>query len=133
MTARWTIAGTDRIADLVELDLAAAAEAAAERRIHLAAEAGLPGIERGAHLIYLDEDGEHRGTFARIAEFGTGYGRRFRRSYLRVEITATGGQGVYIDPALVQRAAEPSLPACRRFAGTGRRCTTCKIHRNIHD
>jgi len=134
-SARWTIDGTDRrsrIAALVELDLAAAAEAATERRIHLTAEAGLPGIARGADLTYLADDGEHRGTFERIAEFGYGHGRRFRRAYLRVAITATGGDTVYIDPALVERAAAPELPACTGFTGPGRRCATCKIHRNVH-
>lgn len=29
--------------------------------------------------------------------------------------------------------AEPTLPACRGFTGAGRRCATCKIHRNIHN
>ena len=26
----------------------------------------------------------------------------------------------------------PTLPTCAGFAGTGQRCTTCRVHRNTH-
>lgn len=37
--------------------------------------------------------------------------------------------------AQAARPAAPvaELPTCEGFAGTGQRCTTCRVHRNIHD
>lgn len=35
--------------------------------------------------------------------------------------------------AAAAAAPAPALPTCAAFAGIGQRCTTCRVHRNIHN
>jgi len=118
---------------LVERDLAAARETAAEAAQYNAEAVGLPGITRGTPCTYLDDQATtRRGEFVRVALYGTGTGRRFRLAYRRVVLATAEGAEVHVDPALVAVAAAAALPECATFVGTGRRCTECRIHRNLH-
>ena len=117
----------------MDADVAASVAAAAEARTDRAIAVGLPGIVRGDHVTYLDGDAIRRGTFERVAVYGYGTGSRFRFDHYEVVVATTDGGAVSVDPALVERADAPALPACAGFVGTGRRCGTCRIHRNIHN
>lgn len=117
------------VAALVDADLALMREDAAARRAHWAEQVGLPGISRGDHVEW-DQDGiSRRGTFERVAVFVRG--RRF--DHYRIVVRETGGELAYQAPGGVRRAAQPALPVCSAFAGTGRRCTACRVHKNIHN
>lgn len=129
----WTIAGTDsrraRIDALVKQDITSMIEAQREQHAAWAATAGLPGITRGADVEW-DEDGvTRRGTFHRM----TAYGRGNRVAYVMVAVIATGGTEVHLASGTVRAATAAALPACAAFTGTGRRCGTCRVHRNTHN
>jgi hypothetical protein len=125
-------ATTAAIAALVDADLAAAREARVEHARYVAGLVGLPGITRGDHVTYLDDDAVRHGRFDRVAEYGWRRGSRVTVAYYRVVIITPTGEEAHVDPAVVERAAAPALPPCTGFVGTGRRCRGCRIHKDNH-
>jgi hypothetical protein len=101
----------------------------AERvRVERAEAVGLPGITRGDDVEWDAAGVIRRGTFERVAA----YGSRSRIAYLMVAVREIGGREIHLPSGSVRRAAAAALPECAAFVGAERRCGSCRIHRNVH-
>lgn len=72
----------------------------------------------------------HQGT-ERIGVVTSVTSKRRGNRVLGFFITVGGLEMNWADVTSVT-VVQPELPTCGGFAGTGQRCTTCRVHRNTH-
>lgn len=86
---------------------------------------GLSGALRGQTVCVVHNGTERTGVVTSVTS------ERRGNTVLGFFITVGGLRMNWADVTSCT-VVQPALPTCAGFAGTGQRCTACRVHRNTH-